>query len=118
MQAHRILIVDDGFEVFEAADGASAIEVARKQLFDVVLTDLHMPPPDGLGVLKEVRRIHPDTAILILTAYALPDNEIKALELGCDGVISKPVDLERLRGIVHQSLMKRKWERMHLSGWY
>lgn len=125
MRIRRILIVDDekdvrdvhrdffkreGLEVLEAADGASALEIAKTESFDVVLTDLKMPPPDGFGVLKEIRRIRPEAAVVILTAYASPENAITALELGCDGCVSKPVRLERLKHLIHQGLIKRKWE--------
>jgi DNA-binding NtrC family response regulator len=129
MSNKRILIVDDegairdvlgdffegkGFEVFEAADGASALEIAREHPLDVVLTDLRMPGPDGFGVLKEMRRIRPETAVLIYTGYHSSDNAITALELGCDGYVSKPVKLEQLEYIIHQGLIKRKWDRKHL----
>jgi len=128
MPKKRILIVDDeeairgvlrdffdieGFEVFEAADGASALEMARKEYFDVVLTDLTMPAPDGFGVLKEIRHIRPEAAVLMCTAYASPENTIKALELGCDGYVRKPFSLQRLKYMIHQGLMKRKSERKH-----
>lgn len=133
MQTKRILVVDDekdvrdvlrdffqgeGFEVFEAADGTTALEIARKQPLDVVLTDLKIPPPDGLGVLKDIRRIRPEAAVLIFTAYHSTENVIRALELGCDGYVSKPVKLERLKYIIDQGLVKRRWERAHLGGWY
>jgi DNA-binding response OmpR family regulator len=130
MPTKRILIVDDekamrellrdfleteGFAVFEAADGASALEMAKTQPFDVVLTDLKMPPPDGLGVLKEIRHIRPEIAVIMCTAYNSPDNTISALELGCDGYVSKPFNLERLKCIIHEGMLRRKWEGKRLG---
>jgi CheY-like chemotaxis protein len=133
MPPNRILIVDDeeqvrellkkffegdGFEVLEAADGSTALEIAGRRSPDVVLTDLKMPPPDGLGVLEDIRRTRPEIPVLILTAYALPDNMNKARELGCDAFISKPVELKRLKYVVHEKLIERRWNQTHLSGWY
>ena len=130
MQNRRILIVDDekdirdtmraffelqGFEVFEAADGVEAIERVREEPFDVVLTDLMMPGLNGLEVLKLVRSTSPATAVLIITAYPSPQVESKAMELGCDGFLSKPFRLDQLKSAVHQSLTRRRSEAMNLS---
>jgi len=130
MGPKRILIIDDeesirkvlkeffegeGFEVLEAGDGTTAMEAARKTSLDVVLTDLKMPGPDGLHVLNEIRQIHPNTAGLIITGYPSPETTIKALELGCDGYLTKPLNLEHLKSMVFQGLMQRNWERKHLA---
>lgn len=92
----RILIVDDeecitrvlrdffeteGFEVFQAADGRGALKLARKGRFDVVLTDLNMPGQDGLEVLRQIRHISPQTAVLIFSGYSCPDSTAKAWNL-------------------------------------
>lgn len=131
MPPKRMLIADDeedlrktlrdffeseGFEVFEAADGAMAIEIASVERFDVVLTDLKMPDPDGLKVLKEIRHVCPETAVLILTGYPSPGSVTDALELGCDGYASKPIDLKHLMHMIHKALIKRKWQREDQSG--
>jgi len=121
----RILIVDDeegirevlrdffegeGFVVLEAADGACALEMAKKEPFDVVLTDLRMPGLDGLQVVKEIRHILPDTAALILTGYPSNESAITAMEIGCDGYLNKPVNLSLLKYMTLRGLIFRKWE--------
>jgi DNA-binding response OmpR family regulator len=125
MPPKHILIIDDeedirkllrdffereGFEVFEAADGVTAIEIATIKRFDVVLTDLKMPAPDGLEVLKEIRDLCPETTVLILTGYPTPESTVKALELGCDGYFAKPIKLKRLKYLIQEALVKRKWK--------
>lgn len=131
MQGTRILIVDDekyirdmlkaffeyqGFEVFEAADGMEASEKVREEAFDLVLTDLRMPGLDGLKVLKLVKSVSAETAVLILTGYPSPQSESAAMKLGCDGFLSKPFRLENLKSAVHQSLARRKVEGTGFSG--
>jgi two-component system response regulator PilR (NtrC family) len=127
MHTRRILIVDDekylrdmlraffeyqGFEVFEAADGIEASEKVREEPFDLVLTDLRMPGLDGLEVLKLVKSLSPETPVLVLTGYASPQSESTAIELGCDGFLSKPFTLEYLKSAVHKSLARRKAENL------
>jgi two-component system response regulator PilR (NtrC family) len=94
MHSRRMLIVDDekylrdtlraffeyqGFQVFEAADGIEASEKVRQDSFDLVLTDLRMPGLDGLEVLKLVKSLSPETAVLILTGYPSPQSQSTAM---------------------------------------
>lgn len=122
----RILLVDDEqgirdllrdffeieeFEVFEAPDGAGALEMVKQSRFDVVLTDLKMPGRDGLEVLRQIRHVCPDTAVLMLTGYPSTESIVKALELGCDGYLSKPINLSELKYMTLRGLIFRKWEK-------
>ncbi len=131
MPTKRILIVDDekdirevlrdffeieGFEVSEAADGSEALELVRDDSFDVVLTDLLMPGPDGLEVLEGIRKTHPDTAVLVLTGYPSLDSTLKAFELDCDGYLNKPIDLSQLKYMTLRGLIYRKWELSSYGG--
>lgn len=105
----RDFFESEGFEVFEATDGADAIEMTKTKRFDVVLTDLMMPGPDGLEVLREIRHVSPATAVLMLTGFPSTESIIKALELGCDGYLSKPINLSELKYMILRGLIFRKW---------
>jgi DNA-binding response OmpR family regulator len=99
------------FEVWQAADGNEAMHMVGKRPFDVVVTDLKMPGPDGIEVLRQIRHVSPETVVLILTAYPTPDTTVKALELFSDGYISKPVSLKQLKTVVTERLAVRNWEK-------
>lgn len=126
MATQRILIVDDeapvrdvlikffkkeGFEVHDAASGTEALALVEEKDFDVVLTDLKMPGPDGIEVLREIKRIAPETAVLILTGYPTRETTAEAMALDGDGYVSKPIELNQLKSLVLQGLVLSKWKR-------
>ena len=102
----RVLIVDDepvlrrmvrltleeAHEVREAEDGATALEAVRTHgPFDVVLLDQKMPGMQGVDVLAELRRIAPDTRVIMLTAHASLDLATAALAGGASHFLAKPM---------------------------
>jgi two-component system response regulator AtoC len=95
-------LTDSGHEVLEAADGRSALllltEPARP--VDVVLLDYRLPDSSDLGLLAEVRRLSPRSAVLLMTAYGTPDVIEGAFALGVYDVVGKPFDLHRLESLI------------------
>jgi DNA-binding NtrC family response regulator len=90
-----------GHHVFEAADGACALDLLREQSFDVVLCDLALPRVDGLTVFRHVRRESPGTAVIVTAASPSIDDAVVALKEGAADFIVKPVDVGALlRGTV------------------
>lgn len=122
MTTTRVLIVDDnpmnlalaqvvleagGFTVESADDGPQAL--ARVKLFrpDVVLTDIQMPGMDGLE-LTQVLKADPETrhiAIVAFTAFAMRGDEARMRAAGCDGYLSKPIDVNRFAAQVRACLL-------------
>ncbi|HET6922680.1 MAG TPA: sigma-54 dependent transcriptional regulator [Anaeromyxobacteraceae bacterium] len=107
----RILVVDDeeivreslggwlgkdGYLVAVAPDGRSAVERMKTESWNVVLVDLKMPGMDGLQVLEEARKLRPDAAVIIMTAYATVDTAVTAMKLGAFDYLIKPFDPEEL----------------------
>src|SRR5919107_1611601 len=105
----RLLIVDDvaenrailsrrfqrrGFEITEAEDGFRALDLIASQNFDLVLLDIMMPGIDGLEVLKRIRLQHGPAAlpVIMVTACATNEDVVKALSLGANDYVTKPVD--------------------------
>ena len=88
------LLREEGYQVHEAADGATAIRLVNELDLDVVLTDLMMPGADGLTVLKHVREVSPQTLVILMTAHASVDTAIEAMRLGAQDYILKPLNFE------------------------
>jgi CheY-like chemotaxis protein len=113
MATKKILVVDDnlvnlklasdvlecsGFNVIKAGDAEEAQAVLARDLPDLILMDIALPGMDGLTLTRKLkaeprtRHIH----VIALTAFAMKGDDEKALEAGCDGYITKPIDTRRL----------------------
>ncbi len=92
----EIILVGEGYEVKTATGGVEAIDMARREPFDVVLLDLVMPGIDGLVALRRLREVAPQARVIILSAYIEPDREAEAFRLGAEAVLSKPPDISKL----------------------
>ena len=93
----RILMVED-HEVVEAENGTQGIEMAQKELPDLILVDINMPDMDGYEVTAYLRKIQAldRVPIVALTANVLRGDRERSLEAGCDGYIQKPLDVDML----------------------
>ncbi|MGW4398339.1 response regulator [Amycolatopsis nivea] len=97
-----ILASDKEIEVVaEAADGRAAVELARANRPDVALLDIRMPGLDGLAAAEEIRKLLPDTGVLMLTTFGEDEYIERALGLGASGFLLKAGDPRELLAGVH-----------------
>jgi len=101
------LMESDGFTCHEAANGRIAVDLLDRVNPTLVLTDLHMPELDGMGLLREVRARKPDAAVIMITAVADVATAVSALSVGAMDYLMKPFHLEEIRARVRQALEKR-----------
>jgi len=112
----RILLEEEMYEVTSAADGEAGIELIKKDIFDLVITDIKMPRADGFEVLKKVKEISPDTIVIMITAFGTTESGIEAMKLGAYDYINKPFKIDEIRLVVKKALEKEKFKRRnHLS---
>ncbi len=98
----------DDHTVVEARDGREAVAALARARFDLVLTDLRMPGPDGLSLLRHLRATQPDTPALLITAHATVDSAVEAMKHGAVDVLQKPVEgPAALRALVARALHGR-----------
>lgn len=83
-----------------AADGEEAVELVERYLPDLLITDIKMPVLGGLELVERIRRTNPDLRILIVSGYSEFEYARRAIELGVDDYILKPIDVEKLREIL------------------
>lgn len=115
----KLLVVDDeqglcaglqealrreGYSVDAVPDAPTAAQQSKDQLYNLVLSDLKMPGMSGLELLQQVKRYHPDTMFILMTAYGTVENAVEAMKQGAYDYLSKPIDLKRLRVLVEKAL--------------
>jgi signal transduction histidine kinase len=104
------LLQASGAEVVEADNGLSALELALHGSFDVVLMDVRMPGIDGLEATRRLRQAGARVPIVALTADAVEEHRKECLAAGCDGYVTKPVELKTLLDVVGGLLRRRAGE--------
>lgn len=107
----RILLESEGFEVTSAFDGAEGIDYLKKEIYDLVITDLRMPEVDGFQVLKTAKELFPDTVVIMITAYGTNERVIEAMKAGAYDFIHKPFQVDEIRIIINKALEKRRLKR-------
>lgn len=98
--------VKQGFHVWEAENGARALELAEEREFDIVLLDIMMPELDGFSVCKAIRRSS-DAPIVFLTARTAEEDQLRGFQLKADDYITKPFSLPILHAKVRALLERR-----------
>ena len=115
-----ILIVDDeknirnvvreyaefeGYEVFEAEDGMAAVELCRKQNFDIIIMDVMMPRLDGFSACKEINKIRP-TPVIMLSARGEEYDKLFGFEIGAEDYVVKPFSPKELMARIKITLKR------------
>ncbi len=115
MQEARILIMDDeeaerrrivdflvrkGFDVVAVGSVNEAVNSIQRERFDVFLTDCNIPGVDALRTSEEARKINPDLAVIIMTAFGTIETAVKAIKAGAYDYLPKPIDLDQLAVLI------------------
>lgn len=122
MNRPRVLVVEDrptvlkmmttilevGYRVTTASDGATALSLVRSTPFDVVLTDIRMPRASGFDVLRAVQRHAPQTRVVMMTAYANVPDAVAAMRLGAFDYVAKPLDADEIALVMARAAAHRE----------
>ena len=119
----EIMLRRDGYEVETAETGGAALEKIERRFFDAVISDVKMPDVDGLAVLRKAKETWPDTAVIMITAYASTETAVEAMKEGALDYITKPFKVDEIRIIIKRALERKCLERQNkllkkqLDGW-
>ncbi len=101
------ILQDEGHNVVTVEDGYQAIEAVKKAHFDAIFMDIKMPGINGVQTFREVKKIDPEAAVIMMTAYSVEDLVKEALEEGAYAVVFKPFDIEKIIALI-QELLREK----------
>jgi DNA-binding NtrC family response regulator len=119
----RVLFVDDEVDFLEtlikrmkkrhvdassASSGAKAIELVRKQSFDVIVLDVRMPDMDGIQVLRTIKTITPLSEVIMLTGHACLEVAREGMSLGAFDYLMKPVNIDELLYKLQDACKKKR----------
>jgi len=125
MKDIRILLVEDdrenclmlkevlgkwGYQVTEAYSGEEALARSRKEAFDIVLTDIRMAHTSGLDVLREFRRAHPRTQVIMMTGFGSVDTAVDSMKAGAFEYISKPFKFDEIKLTLRRAIEQLQGE--------
>ena len=101
------MILKPLYEVHTASNGREALELMRSKDIHVVTLDLNMPGLSGIDVLKEIRKLKPNTEVIVITGYGTLNNAQEAIRFGAGDFISKPFNVADIISIVSKSFERR-----------
>jgi len=104
------LLVRKGYDAVTANSGAAAIEKAEEKIINLALIDIVLPDMEGTQLLQKLKPTVPRTRKIIITGHAALDNAIKAVNLGADAYLMKPVNPQELLKIVEEQLAQQQEE--------
>ena len=94
----------DRYRVVTAFNGKTALQIAKKEKPDLMLLDIKMPGMDGIEVLRKIKKMKKEIAVIMFTAYGTLETARKAMKLGAYDYVTKPVDHSLLKSLMKEAL--------------
>ena len=102
-------------QVVGAQDGQDGLEKFKKQGFDIVMSDIHMPVLNGFEMMNEIKKLKPHQKFIVFTSYDSDENLIKSYEQGAILFLKKPIDIKDLRSMLISLSFERDEKLVRLS---
>ena len=108
----------EGFKVFTATDGPTALQTIQAESPDIMLTDIKMPGMDGIELLKKAKEFDPDLPVVMVTAFAGIQGAVDAIKMGAHDYLGKPFDNNEVIRVARRAMAERNLKRnlSELSG--
>ncbi len=94
------ILSSEGYSVLTEGRGRNALEMVRRHRPDVILSDLHLPDMDGMVLLKEIKKVAPESLVIMITGFATVDSSVEAIRAGAYDYIPKPFTATQLRILI------------------
>ncbi len=103
----KLLLSKEGYAITTTTDGPAAIELFKKEQYDLVITDIKMPQMDGLELLQRLKGEFPDISVIMMTAFGSIKNAVGAMKMGACDYITKPVSSEEIKLVIQKVFEKQ-----------
>jgi len=97
------LILENDYDLIFAQNGDEAIKSMKSNPSDMTILDIKMPKKDGLETLKELKKISPESKVIIATGYKSVDIAHEAMKLGASDYVVKPFDREKIKTVIRKN---------------
>ncbi len=102
-----IMLEREGYSVVTKDNGNDALEFIRKNKCDLIITDIKMPKMSGIDILRESMALHPNTPVIMITAFASTEVAVEAMKLGAYDYITKPFNVDEIKIIIKNAIEKK-----------
>ena len=109
------ILTHAGYSPRLCESGASAVESLRAESYDLLMTDMRMTGMDGLELLRQAKRLRPETEVVVMTAFATVETAVTAMKEGACDYLAKPFDKEELLVVVAKALERGDLRRENKS---
>ncbi len=99
----KILLEKEGYRILTAADGAEALSLAGQNPIDLVVSDIRMPGISGLELLAALKEKNADLPVIMITAFASPDDAVTAMKNGAFDYITKPFNVDEIKSVIYSA---------------
>ena len=113
----ELMLTREGYAVTSAETGHQANQLLEKQFFDLILLDIRLGDISGLEVLRKAKSLHPNTIVIMISAYATAENAVEAMNDGAYDYLPKPFDNDELKATIANALQRKtlKDEKKHID---
>lgn len=109
----KILLEKNAHQVTTADSGERALETLKKQNVDVIVTDIRMPGMSGIELLETVKEQSPELPVIMITAFATPDDAVLAMKNGAFDYISKPFNVDEIKSVIESATTRNVTPQKH-----
>jgi two-component system response regulator PilR (NtrC family) len=103
----KILLEKEGYSVEVAENGQAALDLARKQHFDLAISDIRMPGINGLELLAALKEHNQEMPVIMITAFASPEDAVTAMKYGAFDYITKPFNVDEIKNVITAALARK-----------
>lgn len=103
-----ILLEKEGFRILTAKDGESALKKLKANQIDLLISDIRMPGIGGLKLLEQVKAAHDSLPVIMMTAYASPEDAVVAMKNGAYDYITKPFKVDEIKNVISSAITTKE----------